>query len=353
MQKGQIFRRHGAWHLRYRNNGKQKSQRLASFCDQYRTIKSVRHLADEILQPLNEGRQPGGPQMLQTFVERSYLPYAKDHKRPSTYRGYSNLYKAHIASRVSGVKLMSFRTVDAQRLFDRIAAESTLSHRSLIHIKTLLSGIFAFAKRMGAIDANPIVGTEIPKGKPDRATYAYSLDEIKKMVAALNGTLRVAVIVAAYTGLSLAELRGLKWEDIENEQITVRRTYWGRHEGPPKTHARSASVPLLPYVRDALKEHQRQNPGSTFVFENPQRAPLSLRATKSIKPALKHTGVAWHGWHALRRGLATNLHEAGVQDKIIQALLRHSSLTVTMSYYVKALPQANIAAMQKLSPTKP
>jgi len=142
----------------------------------------------------------------------------------------------------------------------------------------------------------------------------------------------------------------LKWEDIEDEQITVRRTYWGKHEGPPKTHARNASVPLLPHVRDALKEHHRQNPGSTFVFENPQGTPLSLRATKSIKPALKGTGVTWHGWHALRRGLATNLHEARVQDKIIQSLLRHSSLAVTMGYYVKALPEANVAAMQKLNP---
>ena len=325
VQKGQIFQRHGAWHLRYRDNGKQKSCRLASFCDQYRTVKSVRPLADEILQPLNEGRQPTGPQTLQTFIERSYLPYAQEHKRPSTYRGYRDLYKAHIASRVN-VKLMSFRTVDAQRLLDGIASSASLSHRSLTHVKTLLSGIFAFAKRMGAVDTNPIVGTEIPKGQPDGTTYAYSLEEINTIVATLRGTFRVAVIVAAYTGFSLAELRGLKWEDIEDEQITVRRTYWGRHEGPPKTHARNASVPLLPNVRDTLNEHRRQNPGTTFVFEGPQQIPLSLRANKSIKPALEGTGVTWQGWHAFRRGLGTNLHKAGVQDKIIQSLLRHSSL---------------------------
>jgi len=32
----------------------------------------------------------------------------------------------------------------------------------------------------------------------------------------------------------------------------------------------------------------------------------------------------WHGWHAFRRGLATNLHALGVDDKTIQAILRHS-----------------------------
>ena len=38
MQKGQIFRRHGAWHLRYRSNGKQISFKLTDYSDQYRTL---------------------------------------------------------------------------------------------------------------------------------------------------------------------------------------------------------------------------------------------------------------------------------------------------------------------------
>jgi hypothetical protein len=50
MQKGQIIRRHRAWRLRYRADGKQVSERLAPFTNQFWTIKSVRGLADEILQ---------------------------------------------------------------------------------------------------------------------------------------------------------------------------------------------------------------------------------------------------------------------------------------------------------------
>jgi integrase len=37
-----------------------------------------------------------------------------------------------------------------------------------------------------------------------------------------------------------------------------------------------------------------------------------------------------------------------VQDKIIQELMRHSSLSVTMEHYVKALPAANVAAVKRL-----
>jgi hypothetical protein len=50
MEKGRIFRRHRAWRLRYRADGKQVSERLAPFTDQFRTVKSVRGLADEMLQ---------------------------------------------------------------------------------------------------------------------------------------------------------------------------------------------------------------------------------------------------------------------------------------------------------------
>jgi integrase len=56
----------------------------------------------------------------------------------------------------------------------------------------------------------------------------------------------------------------------------------------------------------------------------------------------------WHGWHAFRRGLATNLHRLGVDDKTIQAILRHSNVAVTQACYIKTLPQSSVEAMAKL-----
>ena len=56
----------------------------------------------------------------------------------------------------------------------------------------------------------------------------------------------------------------------------------------------------------------------------------------------------WHGWHAFRRGLATNLHELGVPDKVIQKILRHSNVSVTQACYIKPRDPAIAAAMLKL-----
>ena len=354
MQRGYIYKLNGAWHLRYRVNGKQKSQKLAPYCDQYRTLKSVRTLAAAILHPINQGQQPTGSLTIQDFVERIYLPHVQSKKRPSTYRGYLNLYNQQISRRVAGLKLATFRTVDVQRLLDKIESETQLSHRTHIHIKALLSGIFAYAARTGHVDVNPVMGTAIPTGHSTASTYAYDLSEIETITKSLEGSAKTAAIVAAWTGLSLGELRGLQWGDISADEITVRRTYWHQHEGPPKTVARGNSVPLLPDVIQALNQHRSANPGTKFVFEGPLRTPLDLATlgSKIIKKSLKGTEVKWYGWHALRRGFATNLHEAGVPDKTIQSLLRHSSFEVTMNHYVKPTQKRNRKAVETLAATK-
>ena len=61
--------------------------------------------------------------------------------------------------------------------------------------------------------------------------------------------------------------------------------------------------------------------------------------------------VRWHGWHAFRRGLATNLHEMGIPDRHIQDILRHSDVSVTRKAYIKRVPAHSVAAMEKLQET--
>jgi len=57
----------------------------------------------------------------------------------------------------------------------------------------------------------------------------------------------------------------------------------------------------------------------------------------------------WHGWHAFRRGLATNLHLAGVDDKTIQGILRHGNITITQNIYIKSVTESQIDGLDVLS----
>ena len=44
----------------------------------------------------------------------------------------------------------------------------------------------------------------------------------------------------------------------------------------------------------------------------------------------------WHGWHAARRGLGSNLYRLGVHELVIQRILRHANVSTTASYYIKS-----------------
>ncbi|MEJ2009923.1 MAG: tyrosine-type recombinase/integrase [Acidobacteriota bacterium] len=45
----------------------------------------------------------------------------------------------------------------------------------------------------------------------------------------------------------------------------------------------------------------------------------------------------WHGWHAARRGLGSNLYRLGVPDMVIQRPLRHAHVKTTAMYYIKTV----------------
>jgi integrase len=168
------------------------------------------------------------------------------------------------------------------------------------------------------------------------------------------------------------EIAGLRWEDFTGKERIVRRSVWNGEINEPKTKASGASVPVMHQLADALDAH-RERLGKLavgFIFQGGTKKPLNLDnlAKRVIQPAIEKCGICklskedhkpdghlftqgkalpkWHGWHAFRRGLATNLHALGTPDKEIQAILRHSNIAVTQSCYIKALTESQVSAME-------
>jgi integrase len=56
----------------------------------------------------------------------------------------------------------------------------------------------------------------------------------------------------------------------------------------------------------------------------------------------------WHGWHAARRGLGSNLYRLGVPDMVIQRILRHANVSTTATRYIKTAAEDVRSAMTKL-----
>ena len=59
--------------------------------------------------------------------------------------------------------------------------------------------------------------------------------------------------------------------------------------------------------------------------------------------------LAFHGCHGFRRGLASNLNRLGVDDSVIQRILRHSTVAVTQNHYIKTASPDAVAAMRRFS----
>ena len=366
-QSGYIYKKSGWWYVRYYDTEVQEdgsvrrvqpAKKIASVA-QYPRKADVKPLVEEFLKPLNAGQSsPIGAMTLAQFVEEHYEPYVTEQMLPSTRKGYLNgIWRKHVRPRVGNIKLRDFTTYDGEQLLQGIARDyaarnEQISRTTLKHIKALLSGMFTYARRVGALNgANPMQGVAIPKNANEaRPTYAYSLDEIRRMLAVLPEPARTMVAVAAFTGLRKGEIRGLRWEDYETGVLRVSRSIWNRHINKPKGNS-AGEVPVISVLAQMLDSHRMMtgSPASGPMFRNYKNGHVDLDsvAKRVVIPALQSAGLSWHGWHAFRRGLATNLHDLGIADKTIQMILRHSDVSVTQRSYIKSLPKQATAAMQQ------
>src|SRR5207245_9324475 len=101
-QRGSLYQHGGWWVLRYRGvlfeNGQPKPKHFAHKLVQvseYPTLSSVRPLAAEFL--LAEERiQPSARVSLLDFIEKEYLPFVKANKKPTTLKGYTDIFEFHV-----------------------------------------------------------------------------------------------------------------------------------------------------------------------------------------------------------------------------------------------------------------
>lgn len=319
--------------------------------------------------------EPSKNVTLRDFVTSVYFPNIEGQKRASTVRGYRAIWESQLKVRCGQLRLREFKTPQAHAVLADIGrANPELTRSSLHNLRSLLSGIFRHAIQQGYLEgANPIREASIPRAPEGRETYAYGLAEVMQMLRLLPDPARTICAVAAFLGLRRAEIRGLEWPDYTGDEIRVLRSVWESVTSEPKTRKSKAGVPVIGPMQHLLDQYRvsRGNPASGPIFATMKgTTPLNLNnvLNRQILPVLnvcvcgkaedKHEKEdheyqrserpQWHGWHAFRRGLATNLHDLGVADKTIQAILRHANVAVTQNSYIKSLDSQSIAAMRQL-----
>jgi integrase len=183
-------------------------------------------------------------------------------------------------------------------------------------------------------------------------THAYTISQIIAIMDALPLPAKAMVSIAAFAGLRKGEMRGLRVSDYDGSSLMISRSAWKKHIGPPKGRRGSGAVPLIPTAAKVLDEYLASVSVKSYIFETFRGGPgdLDYMVREVVRPTLKAKKLPWYGLHAFRRGLATNLHELGVADIVIQAILRHSDVSVTRQAYIKSdgVDSRSMAAMDKL-----
>ena len=130
----------------------------------------------------------------------------------------------------------------------------------------------------------------------------------------------------------------------------------------PKTQKSRRSVVIAPFALEALKKHQVrqreaeitagplwQDHGYVFCTSigthlNPTRDMLD-----QLKVLLKKAGLPDIRFHDLRHSAATLLLSVGVHPKVVQEILGHSQISITMDVYSHVLPGMQQEAMSRLN----
>jgi integrase len=165
------------------------------------------------------------------------------------------------------------------------------------------------------------------------------------------------------------ELLALHWNDIDFDQklLQVRRTvtYLPAAQGEkhsfqetqPKTRSSRRSISLPQFVIDVLHQHRSrqlemrlqerehwQDHGLVFCSRKGTYYGITTLA-RQFKRLLRKAGLPSMRFHNLRHSAATILLSMGVHPKVVQELLGHSTIRMTMDLYSHALPGLQREAM--------
>jgi integrase len=249
------------------------------------------------------------------------------------------------------------------------AEMQVLSPASKTRIRDLMGVLFNHAIRWGFTDRNPISGPVKGSGvrqssKRQSIPDILDVSEMQAIIAELQLRERVLLFLDMVTGLRRGELAGLRWSDIDlgKMEINVTRSVVDQVVGRCKTESSQKPVPLDEYTARDLQEWHRFTPyrePEDWIFASDSsragkkrgKQPLWLSTIMRyhIQPVIKRLGIDKRvSWHTFRRTYTTLLQANREDVKVVQELLRHSSVKVTMDIYAQAQMPAKRAAQNKV-----
>lgn len=194
-----------------------------------------------------------------------------------------------------------------------------------------------WAVKDGLLRSNPATGVTPPKADK-KAVKPLEAAQIGQVLTAMQGTwFRVPTLLAASTGMRRSECLNLKWEDVDLERGTVSIVQ-------SKTDRGRRMVTLPASVVRELRAEQKQQKVNRLKYGNSYQdnglvcprengSPVSPGSlSQKFHDVAKNLAIV-ATFHDLRHTHASILLRSGVNMKVVQERLGHSSITETMDTY--------------------
>jgi integrase len=363
--EGSIYqRKDGRWTATITLEG-ERGRRRKSFYG--KTRKEVQEQLKIALREQQQGMLIATPQQT---VEQFLAQWLEDHKaalRIRSYERYEELTRLHIIPVLGHHQLQKLTPQHVQAFYTRKLKEG-LSSTTVNGLHAMLHKALDDAVRYNLIARN-VCDAVTPPRRGHFEIQPLSMEQAQQFLAIAKGhSLEALFVLAITTGMRRGEILALKWQDITFSQnmLQVRRVFTRRPgnryiEAEPKTEKSRRSILLAPIVVTLLKQHRaRQREAKLkagaqwqdldLVFCTSFGTPLNpSKVVDRFKTLLKRGGLPPIRFHDLRHSAATILLSLGVHPKVVQELLGHNQISMTMDIYSHVLPGMQKDAMAKLN----
>jgi len=261
------------------------------------------------------------------YLERWLSDYAKPSISPRSHERYAGIINKYLIPEMGDIALTQLRPEHIQRHYTN----------------------------------NPADGVDVPKnGHTEMQTWDDF--EVRQFLDTAKDSIYFALFhTALFTGMRRSELLGLKWGDVELQQIHVCRSLHHLKTGayvftPPKSEKSKRTIALSPSSVLVLAEHKERQQairamlGETLgkddlVFSTPQGSPLRPNTvTRAWTMLAAKAGVRPIRLHDARHTHASLMLKQGIHPKIVQERLGHSTISMTLDIYSHVAPGLQEAA---------
>ena len=216
---------------------------------------------------LNTGRKFVSNEMSYSdFLDYWLDNHCKINLKYHTIEAYSNIVKTHLKPNLGFYKLSQITKPTLQDFLNKIYVEKAYSKNFLNNIRKVLKCSFNYAVDNEYVKVNPAANLKLPKydEQPKDVAHIFTTEEINTILDRFknNHCVYYAFLTAYCTGLRIAEVFALTWEDIdfESKVINVRHSVFDKKKnengrwyiGTTKTKSGERQIHISPTLMKAL-----------------------------------------------------------------------------------------------------